>query len=150
MCSLLVTNLKFAQAQHVVASQRFSLGPDVCLAQFGTSRHRHLSATLRHYDVARTMRMAAFGGLLAGPLGHYWYNVLDRVCPSILLKAAASISYIALCIKGRRIICSISFVALLTLRSDPRSCGRLHQHARFPGQSDLASCRPECVQWIQY
>jgi protein Mpv17 len=31
------------------------------------------------YDFKRTARMAAFGGLVAGPLGHYWFNFLDKV-----------------------------------------------------------------------
>jgi hypothetical protein len=32
-----------------------------------------------HYDVARTARMAAFGGAVGGPIGHYWFNFLDKV-----------------------------------------------------------------------
>ncbi|KAK4538420.1 hypothetical protein CDCA_CDCA17G4445 [Cyanidium caldarium] len=30
------------------------------------------------WDAARTARMASFGLLLHGPIGHYWYNMLDR------------------------------------------------------------------------
>ena len=32
-----------------------------------------------HYDVARTARLAAFGGAVGGPIGHYWFNFLDKV-----------------------------------------------------------------------
>lgn len=30
-------------------------------------------------DPMRTARMAAFGGAVGGPIGHYWFNFLDKV-----------------------------------------------------------------------
>lgn len=35
------------------------------------------------YDVARTVRLAAFGGLVGGPMAHGWFQVLDKgILPS--------------------------------------------------------------------
>lgn len=48
----------------------FALGD--CIAQISSSKSQK-------YDISRTVRMATFGGLLAGPLGHYWYGMLDKV-----------------------------------------------------------------------
>jgi hypothetical protein len=31
------------------------------------------------YDIGRTARMATFGGVVGGPIGHYWFNFLDKV-----------------------------------------------------------------------
>ena len=31
-------------------------------------------------DFPRTARLALYGGLIGGPVGHYWYNYLDQVC----------------------------------------------------------------------
>ncbi|KAI8992424.1 putative integral membrane protein, Mpv17/PMP22 family [Pilobolus umbonatus] len=32
-----------------------------------------------HHDMSRTVRMASFGGLFAGPTLSYWYRYLDRI-----------------------------------------------------------------------
>lgn len=48
------------------------------------------------YDMARTIRMGIFGGLIAGPMAHTWFQVLDRaVIPeapkhpaTVILKSA--------------------------------------------------------------
>ncbi len=29
------------------------------------------------FDYFRTVRLATYGGLIAGPLGHYWFGFLD-------------------------------------------------------------------------
>jgi len=29
------------------------------------------------FDYFRTVRLATYGGLVAGPLGHYWFSFLD-------------------------------------------------------------------------
>lgn len=31
------------------------------------------------YDFARTVRLAAFGGLVGGPMAHGWFQILDKV-----------------------------------------------------------------------
>ena len=34
------------------------------------------------FDTLRTLRLAAYGGAVAGPLGHYWFGFLDaRIFP---------------------------------------------------------------------
>lgn len=30
-------------------------------------------------DLLRTVRLAVYGGLIGGPVGHFWYNYLDQV-----------------------------------------------------------------------
>ena len=30
-------------------------------------------------DLLRTARLAVYGGLIGGPVGHFWYNYLDQV-----------------------------------------------------------------------
>eukprot|EP01026_Neomeris_dumetosa_P082174 TRINITY_DN9357_c0_g1_i5.p1 TRINITY_DN9357_c0_g1~~TRINITY_DN9357_c0_g1_i5.p1 ORF type:complete len:228 (-),score=9.77 TRINITY_DN9357_c0_g1_i5:334-1017(-) len=31
------------------------------------------------YDFLRTVRMGVYGGFVGGPIGHYWFNFLDKV-----------------------------------------------------------------------
>ena len=49
------------------------------IAQQATRRsHRIKDLALEPYDVQRTMRLAFYGGCVAGPIGHYWFNFLDK------------------------------------------------------------------------
>jgi hypothetical protein len=42
------------------------------------------------FDWQRTVRLAAFGGAIAGPLGHVWFQALDsRVMPATPRRYAA-------------------------------------------------------------
>eukprot|EP00803_Ostreobium_quekettii_P008884 evm.model.scf_335EXC.10 EVM.evm.TU.scf_335EXC.10 scf_335EXC:66985-68576(+) len=44
----------------------------------------------RKYDLARTFRMAVFGGAIAGPMSHVWFHALDKtVLPNIPKHPAA-------------------------------------------------------------
>ena len=55
----------------ITAAVGFSIGDAV--AQLSTEPKRN-------YNLARTLRMGAFGLLFAGPLqGHVWFNLLDKV-----------------------------------------------------------------------
>ena len=46
------------------------------------------------YDVPRTMRLAFYGGCIAGPIGHFWFNLLDKVnIPFLLLTELSLVSY---------------------------------------------------------
>ncbi|CAD7699152.1 unnamed protein product [Ostreobium quekettii] len=60
-------------------------------------------AGARKYDVGRTFRMAVFGGAIAGPLSHVWFQALDKtVLPDIpkhpiavVIKSAADQLFMA-------------------------------------------------------
>eukprot|EP01023_Acetabularia_acetabulum_P009563 TRINITY_DN14317_c0_g1_i2.p2 TRINITY_DN14317_c0_g1~~TRINITY_DN14317_c0_g1_i2.p2 ORF type:complete len:232 (+),score=14.51 TRINITY_DN14317_c0_g1_i2:643-1338(+) len=46
-----------------------------------------------NYDFMRSVRMALYGGVIAGPLAHYWFNLLDKVVlPSRPFSLAAIIT----------------------------------------------------------
>lgn len=53
----------------------FALGDS--LAQI-TTREGSLQTRLLGIDAGRTARMAGFGLLFSGPVGHYWYDWLER------------------------------------------------------------------------
>ena len=60
------------------------------IAQQATRRsHRIKDLALEPYDVQRTMRLAFYGGCVAGPIGHYWFNFLDKA----RLSAADSLHF---------------------------------------------------------
>lgn len=41
------------------------------------------------YDYFRTLRLATYGGAIAGPLGHYWFSFLDaRIFPHVARRSA--------------------------------------------------------------
>lgn len=49
------------------------------IAQQATRRsHRIQDLAMEPYDVQRTMRLAFYGGCVAGPIGHHWFNFLDK------------------------------------------------------------------------
>lgn len=49
------------------------------------------------YDAMRSLRLAAFGGLVGGPLGHYWFQFLDaNVLVHAPKSAQAVVSKVAL------------------------------------------------------
>lgn len=49
------------------------------------------------WDATRTARMASFGLLLHGPIGHYWYEFLDRtIMPQASKSTAAVVSKMAI------------------------------------------------------
>ena len=53
-----------------------------CLGDFiaqSASRRSNKVLAEEPYDVQRTLRLAFYGGCVAGPLGHYWFNFLDKV-----------------------------------------------------------------------
>ena len=56
------------------AAVGFTLGD--CIAQLSTKRP---PGTPWKFDTFRAMRLAVYGGAIGGPVGHYWYNYLDRV-----------------------------------------------------------------------
>jgi uncharacterized membrane protein YsdA (DUF1294 family) len=41
-------------------------------------------------DLVRLLRMALFGGVFGGPLGHFWFRFLDEVweVPRLMLRSA--------------------------------------------------------------
>lgn len=73
-CSSLRKNPLFTKAATSVVG--FAMGD--CLAQLTTRPPIDAAQRRRwRYDYQRTARMAAFGGLFAGPVGHYWFRMLD-------------------------------------------------------------------------
>lgn len=59
----------------------FALGD--AIAQWAAAKGRRQRGQHMNMDFARMARMAIFGGALAGPLGHYWFQFLDRnIMPS--------------------------------------------------------------------
>jgi hypothetical protein len=48
------------------------------VAQF-TSRNTR-SRDVPVYDAARASRLCAYAAFVGTPIGHYWFNVLDKVC----------------------------------------------------------------------
>lgn len=48
------------------------------VAQF-TSRSTR-SRDVPVYDAARASRLCAYAAFVGTPIGHYWFNVLDKVC----------------------------------------------------------------------
>ena len=53
-----------------------------CLGDFiaqSAARRQNKALAAEPYDVKRTMRLAFYGGCIAGPIGHYWFNFLDKV-----------------------------------------------------------------------
>ncbi|KAK9800803.1 hypothetical protein WJX73_007307 [Symbiochloris irregularis] len=44
------------------------------------------------YDTFRTLRLAAYGGCIGGPIGHHWFGYLDRVIMPHKPKSAAAIA----------------------------------------------------------
>jgi len=43
------------------------------------ARRSNKAIAAEPYDVQRTMRLAFYGGCIAGPIGHNWFNFLDKV-----------------------------------------------------------------------
>ncbi|KXS10765.1 hypothetical protein M427DRAFT_158774 [Gonapodya prolifera JEL478] len=53
------------------------------------SHHRDSDARMAWWSPSRTLRLASFGFLFAGPVTHYWYITLDRlVSPSMTARSA--------------------------------------------------------------
>ena len=53
-----------------------------CLGDFiaqQAARRSNKGLAAEPYDVQRTMRLAFYGGCIAGPIGHNWFNFLDKV-----------------------------------------------------------------------
>ncbi len=53
-----------------------------CLGDFiaqQAARRSNKALAAEPYDVQRTMRLAFYGGCIAGPIGHNWFNFLDKV-----------------------------------------------------------------------
>ncbi len=43
------------------------------------ARRSNKALAAEPYDVQRTIRLAFYGGCIAGPIGHNWFNFLDKV-----------------------------------------------------------------------
>ena len=65
------------------AAVGFTLGD--CIAQLSTPAPR--GATWR-FDTFRTLRLAVYGGAIGGPVGHHWYNFLDKVRGPDIFRAS--------------------------------------------------------------
>ncbi|KAL0043396.1 hypothetical protein WJX79_003578 [Trebouxia sp. C0005] len=66
-----------------------------CLGDFiaqQAARRSNKALAAEPYDVQRTMRLAFYGGCIAGPIGHNWFNFLDKM---VFPKAATSAKAIA-------------------------------------------------------
>lgn len=53
-----------------------------CLGDFiaqQATRRSNKAIAAEPYDIQRTMRLAFYGGCIAGPIGHNWFTVLDKV-----------------------------------------------------------------------
>ena len=62
-----------------------------CLGDFiaqSATRRQNKALAAEPYDVKRTMRLAFYGGCIAGPIGHYWFNFLDKVLITLDLQRA--------------------------------------------------------------
>jgi len=82
------------------------------------------------YDWQRTMRLAAFGGAIAGPMGHVWFQLLDsRIMPHAPRRFGAFL---------------LQTLLICDLRSGSVISGRIFAvqqlHPPHPG-SRLPSCR---------
>ena len=62
------------------------------IAQQATRRsHRIKDLALEPYDVQRTLRLAFYGGCVAGPIGHYWFSFLDKArSPEALMSLTST------------------------------------------------------------
>eukprot|EP00884_Botryococcus_braunii_P006680 jgi/Botrbrau1/16012/Bobra.0353s0010.2 len=74
------------------------------------------------YDIGRTARMATFGGVIGGPIGHYWFNFLDKL---VMPKTPTSPSAIAAKIVLDQTInaplgTALFFIATRTLEGHPQ------------------------------
>lgn len=69
----------------------FALGDLIAqLATANASSQRSSNASRPNLDIGRMARMGIFGGALAGPLGHYWFQFLDkRIMPANPTKPLA-------------------------------------------------------------
>lgn len=60
------------------------------------------------WDAKRTAKMGAFGLCIHGPMGHYWYTLLDK---SIMTKAPTSAAAVATKTIVDQIVCAPVFTA---------------------------------------
>eukprot|EP00210_Caulerpa_lentillifera_P009142 g8716.t1 len=94
------------------------------LAQFISSKHPTKMKAPFKLDVTRTARIALFGGVVNGPLGHVWYTVLDRfVLPS---NPTHPISIVVKCVLDQMIMAPIGtalfFSSMKCLEMKPMMC----------------------------
>lgn len=71
-----------------------------CLGDFiaqSATRRQNKALAAEPYDIKRTARLAFYGGCVAGPIGHYWFNFLDRVMLNCNLSSAYSTSTLSWC-----------------------------------------------------
>ncbi|KAK9853609.1 hypothetical protein WJX84_009969, partial [Apatococcus fuscideae] len=64
----------------------FALGDIVAQATTRSNLRRP-----KRFDVARTLRMATFGGAVGGPMGHYWFQYLDKAVLPLAPKSPAAV-----------------------------------------------------------
>ncbi|DBA80479.1 TPA: hypothetical protein ACH3X2_007407 [Trebouxia sp. C0005] len=75
--------------------QEYDLVGGLLLGRFHCTAGRSAlkqSSSCRAIHVQRTMRLAFYGGCIAGPIGHNWFNFLDKM---VFPKAATSAKAIA-------------------------------------------------------
>ena len=68
-----------------------------CLGDFiaqSATRRQNKALAAEPYDIQRTARLAFYGGCIAGPIGHYWFNFLDKVQIKCLLVVILPLPFI--------------------------------------------------------
>ena len=86
------------------------------------------------------MRLAFYGGCIAGPIGHYWFNLLDKVnIPLLLLTELSLVAYF-----GWQV--SRLLAALDTTQADICYAGRVSQGSHQVSKTVLAVASPQTVE----